>query len=605
MKANRLLALLTGVAVLALAHAQSALPTMEVGGKFFHYTQVNDKETVHGVSQRTGIAIDDIIAANPSANDGLNRNQLLLFPVTPVNSQVSAPASIAVNNTSVQMYTMGEGENLYTVAKKFNSSVEGLLGNNLNLTPQQFVPGTTIKVAPNSAMPFYYDATDIKFVNHTVQNKETMASIASLYGTDELTLARLNPSVDKLKKNKPIVVPRYTRMRVLGNMTTADVKDVEAYYAPRVDDIHNKLVEEMRNSVCNVGIILPFQLNNDNAPRQAYLYTDFLKGFMIALDSLGSNSMRKVNIKVYDTEHNLDVTNNLLAQDELKHLNFIIAPGEPKQLELINEFGKANGIQVLNAFSTKNEDYTTNAYSLVVNTPTPNLVKNVTQWVETRFTDCSVVYLQDENSDESEMFKLLKTNFATMGIESETVKVGNTLTADALSRVLNPGTNYLFVPSNGGKALLGRIKAALKTVKETRVDCGINLLGYPEYTLYLKDNQEDLMAIDTYMFSRFFNTKGFRTRNVEDSYRKRYGEGEEMLESYPTMGIYGFDAGVFVINTLGAGEDIDNATQLQKGIQTGFKFRKVDGCEGLVNQAVTLVHFSPDKKIESFVTTGR
>ncbi len=576
---------------------------MQVGGKSFYYTQVTGKETLHGVSQRTGIAINDIIASNPDANQGLSQNQLLLFPVNTGKRQTSTPTSIDINTGSTQTYTIAEGENLYSVAKKFNSTVEGLLGNNLNLTPQQFVPGAKVKVVPNSAMPFYYDVSDIKFVNHVVKNKETMASIAALYETDETTLARLNPSVKKLKKGKTIVAPRKTQVRILGDMKTADVNDLEAYYAPRVNDIHDKLVEDMRNSTCNVGIILPFQLNNPDAPRQAFLYTDFLKGFMIALDSLGNNAQRKINVKVYDTEHNLDVTNNLLAQPELKQLDFIIAPGEPRQLEFINDFGKNNGIQVLNSFSTKNDDYMTNANSLVVNTPTANLVRNVTRWAKTRFTDCTVVYLKDDKSADSEMFSLLKSNFAALGINSQTISVDNDLSAEELSRVLNPGTNYLFVPSNGNNSLLAKIKGALKTVKDERIDCGINLLGFPEYIVYLKDNQEDLMAIDTYMFSRFFNTKGLRTRNVENSYFKRYGES--MLESYPNMGLYGFDTGVFIINTLGAGVDIDPNTQVHKGIQTGFKFDHYEDSQGLVNQAVTLVHFSPDKKIESFVATGR
>ncbi len=576
---------------------------MQVGGKSFYYTQVTGKETLHGVSQRTGIAINDIIASNPDANQGLSQNQLLLFPVNTGKRQTSTPTSIDINTGSTQTYTIAEGENLYSVAKKFNSTVEGLLGNNLNLPPQQFVPGAKVKVVPNSAMPFYYDVSDIKFVNHVVKNKETMASIAALYETDETTLARLNPSVKKLKKGKTIVAPRKTQVRILGDMKTADVNDLEAYYAPRVNDIHDKLVEDMRNSTCNVGIILPFQLNNPDAPRQAFLYTDFLKGFMIALDSLGNNAQRKINVKVYDTEHNLDVTNNLLAQPELKQLDFIIAPGDPRQLEIITDYGKNTGLQVLNSFSTKNDDYMTNANSLVVNTPTANLVRNVTRWAKTRFTDCTVVYLKDDKSADSEMFSLLKSNFAALGINSQTISVDNDLSAEELSRVLNPGTNYLFVPSNGNNSLLAKIKGALKTVKDERIDCGINMLGFPEYIVYLKDNQEDLMAIDTYMFSRFFNTKGLRTRNVENSYFKRYGES--MLESYPNMGLYGFDTGVFIINTLGAGVDIDPNTQVHKGIQTGFKFDHYEDSQGLVNQAVTLVHFSPDKKIESFVATGR
>jgi len=603
MKIKRLLTLLVGVATIATAVAQMSLPTMKVSGKDFRYYQVGDKESIHGVSQKTGIAVEDIVAANPSAATGLVKKQLLLFPVNPVNPQATVPASMNVTATTAQNYTLGAGENLYTVAKKFNASVEGLLSSNIKLSPDEFTEGAKIKVVPNSAMPFYYETTDVKFHNHTIQSNETFSSIANLYGTDQLTLQKLNPAVDKLKKGKTIVVPRTSKVRVMGTMESVSMSDLEAYYRPRVGDIHFKLVEEQRNSVYNVGIILPFQLQKADAPKQAYLYTDFLKGFMIAIDSVGKQASRKINVKVYDTQHNLNVTDSLLALPEMQELNFIVAPGEPKQLERINAFGKEHGILVLNCFTTKNEDYKTNPNVLLVNTPTPTLVKNLTQWVCDRFAGCEVVYLEDASSDASEMFNLIKSNFTQASIKGTTLKVDGELSAEKVSRVLNPGTNYLFVPSNGSKALLKKIVPALKTTKADRFDCDMNLLGFPEYILHLKDYQSDLMTIDTYMFSRFFNAKGFRTRNVEASYSKWYGG--TMLDSYPHMGLFGFDTGVMVLKTLGQGIDIDENTEVQKGIQTGFKFNRIDGCEGLINQAVTLVHFSPDKKIESFVTTDK
>lgn len=596
-----LTSLLVVIAAFA-ADAQMSLPTVNIDGKNYYYYQVGDKETVHGISQKTGIPVDEIVASNPSASTGLTKKQLLLFPVNPVNKFQAQPAT-AVKPGAPINHTIARGESLYTIAKKYNASVEGILNSNLKMTPDQFVEGAVVKVIPGSAMPFYYEVSETKFYNHTIQNNETMSSIASVYGTTQLTLSKLNPNVDKLKKGKTIVVPRSSKVRILGSMETADMKDLEQYYAPRINELHAQLVEQQRNSVCNVGIILPFQLHKADAPKQAYLYTDFLKGFMIAMDSVGSQASRRINVKVYDTQHNLNVTDSLLNLPEMKELNLIIAPNEPKQLERINAFGKANGINVLNCFTTKSEEYKTNPNVLLVHTPTATLVKNLTSWIEERFHECTVVYLDETNSEHAEMYNLIASNLKAKSHSTETIKVGDKLSADELSMVLNPGTNYVFVPSNGSKSLLKKIIPALKQVKADRFDCEINLLGYPEYVLHLKDYQDDLMNIDTYMFARFFNSKGFRTRNVAASYSKWYGG--TMLDSYPHMALLGFDTGTYVINSLGAGNDIDAGTDLHKGIQTGFKFDHVDGSEGLVNQAITIVHFSPDKKIESFVATQR
>lgn len=585
--------------VCACATAQIKLPTMNIDGCNFYYYQVNDKETIHGIAQKTGISADEIIEYNPSAASGINKKQLLLVPVDQPARNVSN--TVAVTNAKAISYTLVNGDNIYTVAKKHNTTVEGLLNANLNIAPDKYVPGTKVKVVPNSALPFTYETTVVKFNNHIAANDESFYSIARKYNTTEEALRKLNPELKKPKKNKPVLVPVSAKVKVQGNMETISLDDLKANYDYRLSSVYNNLVEEQRKRVCNVGVILPFQLHKEEAPKQAYQYTDFLKGLMIAMDSLGNNVKRKINIKVYDTQHNLNVTDSLLALPEMAELNLIIAPEEPKQLERINAFGMANNINVLNCFSFKNEDYKTNPNSLVLNTPTPLLIANLTSWFKTRFSNCEVIFLNDNET--SDMVSNIKSSFAEANIPCKVITVDGDLSYDALSNKLDPGTHYVFVPSNSGKGLLKRILPALKQVKSERFDCDINLLGLPEYVLYLKDYQNDLMTVDTYMFSRFFNAKGFRTRNVENSYKKWFGG--QMLDAYPHRALLGFDTGCFIVNTLGQGNDINDDTELFKGIQTGFKFNHTQGCEGLVNQAVTLVHFSTDKKIESFVATDR
>ena len=171
----------------------------------------------------------------------------------------------------------------------------------ISITPDKYIPGTKVKVVPNSAQPFAYEATVYHFQNYTVDKNDSFYSIAKRHGISEETLQNLNPATKKLKKGKPIVVPVTAKVTRQGNMSTITVDELQSYYHPRINNIYAKLVEEQRSRVCNVGIILPFQLHKSDAPKQAYLYTDFLKGFMIAMDSVGSKATRKINVKVYDT----------------------------------------------------------------------------------------------------------------------------------------------------------------------------------------------------------------------------------------------------------------------------------------------------------------
>ena len=275
----------------------------------------------------------------------------------------------------------------------------------------------------------------------------------------------------------------------------------------------------------------------------------------------------------------------------------IIAPSEPQQLQRINRFGGDNGVNIFNCFSTKNEDYKTNPYVYQVNPPTPVMIESVMKWFDGQFADCQVIYLDGNDSGDTEIFNLIKSHIELTGKPTATLKVNGDLSFDNVSNLMNPRSKYVFIPSSSNKTLLKRIVKALKQAKEERFDCDMAMIGYPEYVLYLKDYQTDLQDIDTYLFSRFFNAKGFRTRDVEALYSKWFNGAP--LTSVPNMTLYGFDTGLFLVKSLSDG-NIDESTPLHRGVQNSFRFER-DASGGMVNQAVDVVHFSTDHKITTYV----
>lgn len=592
-----------------IMQSQLSLPTKQIAGNTFYYYQVGNKETLYGVAQKLGVTTEEILRYNPDAQGKLEKKQLLFLPVTIATSQMS-PANqvrsafgnqqeVTVRGSEAIKHTMQEGETIYSVAKRFNSTIEGIISNNPRLSPDEYGPGAVVKVAPNSALPFYYERKGIKFYNYKIQDGETFYSIANRFGVTDHDLQAANPDLKKPKKGKQIVVPKPYTERVLGDMQSITLEELEASYAPRISELYDQLVTAKRNSQVNIGIVLPFQLHKNPAPRQGYLYTDFYKGFLLALDSAGMTATKPINVHVWDTEHNLNVTDSLLALPEMLDMNLLIAPSEPKQLERINKFGGENNIDVVNCFTTKNNDYLENANVLQVNTPTPQFNRRVVDWFARQFEGYHVIYLMDASNEGKEIFDDLRGHIEQMGIHTSSLTVSGELSYDNLSRHMNPGTRYVFLPSSSSKELLHKVLKAMKTAKRERIDCEFCLVGYPEYVTYLKDYQTDLQDVDTYVFSRFFNSKGFRTRDIEAMYKKWFNG--EMFNSLPNMMLMGFDLGMYIIKTLGQGIAIDNEAPLHRGVQTSFKFEQMDGGGGLINRAIDIVHFSTDHQITTLV----
>ncbi len=571
-------------------------------------------ETLYGLAKRYGTTVEELVAANPGTDDGIKTGQVLTIPqgssqpAPDANQQVKD--AFSQNNASVMNLTLPQGsdpifvtlkygEGIYDIAKQYNASIESIILANPGLKPNEYTGDTKIKVLPNTALPFVYERTGVRNYKYEVQRGESYASIAKDNGITEQELKAANPDIKKAKKGKTIVIPKPFTERVTGEMATISLDELRNYYAPRINDLYDNLVGKRLENEVNIAMVLPFQLHKSAPPKQAYLYTDYYKGFLLALDSVSHITDKRINLKVYDTQHNLNVTDSILALPELKMMNMIIAPSEPQQLARINAFGKANGVPVMNCFTTKNEDYLDNPYVYQVNTPTNEMIHNVMRWFDEKFTDYNVIFLVAGGDNDKEMFEHMRKHITGKKYPTATINVNGDVSFNTISNQMNPGSKYVFIPSSGDKNLVQKYIKALKQAKNERFDCEMSLIAYPECVLYLKDYQTDLQDVDTYMFTRFFNAKGFRTRDLEAAYKTNFGG--EPLQAVPHMAIYGYDTGMYLLKSLGADGIIDNETPLYKGIQTSFKWERGDNWCGYTNQAIEIVHFSTDHQITVYV----
>lgn len=570
--------------------------------------EVKQGETLYGLAKSYGTTIDELIAVNPGSENGIKIGQKLMIPSSKTNERAAVDADKQVHDAFSQnsapiaplgsdpvYQIINDGEDIYTIAKHYNTSIESILINNPGLKPDEYVAGTKIKVVPNTAVPFNYERVGRRNYKYEVKRGETYASIATDNGISEAELKAANPDLKKVKKGKTIILPKPYTEQVTGDMATIPVEELRAYYQPRIQDLYENLVAKRLENEVNIALVLPFQLHKSAPPKQAYLYTDYYKGFLLAMDSVSRITNRHINIKVYDTQHNLNVTDSILALPELKSMNMIIAPSEPQQLARINAFGKANGVPVMNCFTTKNEDYLDNPYVYQVNTPTNEMMHDVMKWFDEQFKGYNVVFLNASSESDKEMFEHMRTHINRKKYPTATINVSGDLTYNDISNQMNPGSKYVFIPSSGDKALVKKYIKALKQVKNERFDCDLSLIAYPEYVLYLKDYQTDLQDVDTYMFTRFFNAKGFRTRDLEAAYKTNFGG--EPLSAVPNMAIYGYDTGMYLLKSLGVDGIIDEETPLYKGIQTSFRWERGDNWRGYTNQAIEVVHFSTDHQI--------
>ena len=639
----------------ATMSAKLNLPTRTLGTERFYYYEVGKNETIHDVATKIGVSKEDIIKFNPSARNGLVKKQLIFLPVSEFDAKGNAttPRKVNVNtlnNSTLHVVKSGEsvygiakaynitesellnanpslagglktgeqlliptkpaavtsdgiiyhtvksGETLYGVARDYNTTIEKLMELNPGISGNNFRADDVIKVLPNTSKDIIINKPIKQFIPYVVGNGDTYESVAAANGVSVKALRDANPDHKKLKKGKTIYIPKNATDKQVVSTSTLTAQQLEETYKDKLDEVYDDIHSPHKNNSIDISIVLPFQLGEKNRSRNSKNYEEFYNGFLLALDSVGNKLTKPLNLNVYDTKQSLVTTDSILRLDVIKNSDIIIAPSEIDQLQKILRFGKANDIDVLNCFATQNDDYINNIRAMQVNIPSPYMNAKVNEYIDTKFKDYVLVFLDDPTEQSKDIYDDIKSHAEATHHQRKSLTIASDLTGKSLSRYLEPGSNYLFIPANGKESFLNKFATGIKEAKDMRVDCELVLLGHPEYTMYIKKHRDELMDIDTYIYSRFYMPSGQAVDNINAKYVKTFGS--KATNSTPNMSIFGFDTGMFLVNAFSHDIDPGSKESAYKGIQTNFNFERANNWAGFINKSVRIIHLTPSKELK-------
>ena len=130
--------------------------------------QVKKDDTLYSIANKYGISLQELKAINDLTNDSLSIGQLL-----------KVPSGLSLANS----YTVSSGDTLYSIAKKFNTTVPKLKEVN-NLV------NNMLSVGQKLIIPLSQDTT------YTVKAGDTLYNIARMFNITVDELKRLNNLVD-------------------------------------------------------------------------------------------------------------------------------------------------------------------------------------------------------------------------------------------------------------------------------------------------------------------------------------------------------------------------------------------------------------------------
>jgi LysM repeat protein len=138
-------------------------------------------DTLYSIAKRFGVSMQAIMQANGITNPNyIYVGQVLIIP-NPGTTPTPTPTGTPSQSTT---YVVKPGDTLYSLARRFGTTVEAIAQANNIVNPNLIYVGQTLVIYGTPSPP--------STCTHVVRYGETLTSIARRYGTTVWTLAMLN-----------------------------------------------------------------------------------------------------------------------------------------------------------------------------------------------------------------------------------------------------------------------------------------------------------------------------------------------------------------------------------------------------------------------------
>jgi LysM repeat protein len=144
-------------------------------------------DTLYSIALHYGVSVNDLMAANNITNPNYIRvGQVLVIPLSGV-TPTPTPTGQAPQPTPI-IYTVRRGDTLYSLARRYGTTVEAIARDNNIVNPNLIYVGQQLVIHGTTTPPPPQPCTR----THVVLSGETLTSIAYRYNTTVWTLQQMN-----------------------------------------------------------------------------------------------------------------------------------------------------------------------------------------------------------------------------------------------------------------------------------------------------------------------------------------------------------------------------------------------------------------------------
>lgn len=579
-----------------------SLEVHTIKGREYYIHIIEKGESLYAIHKKYNIPLTILKEENPSVADGLSIGEKLFIPVKRDSNQ---PVEVDGNFIT---HEVQKKQTLYSISKLYkvqqneiiavNPEIEGGLQEGQVIK----IPVKNLKEINNDTLPVIKVPTIVRR-KHVVKKGETLYSLSKEY---KLTVQEIkdenNGLLQGLREGETIILPGEINIE-------ADSLNIHLS-VDSLMEVTDSLVEIKKKPVYNIGLLLPFYLDenaeiveNRKALEEKKIYPrsqfaiEFYNGFIMALDSLYSDSC-KFKVFAYDTQGKDTARIKMLLQKPIfKELDLIVGPLYYDNFEIVAAFSKQYNVPLVSPVKQSNKVLLGNPNIFKVIPSKTAIIAPLAKLVVDSFKTENLIAVAFENAKEKPLVDLFVKEFnkqKLIGMDTtiySSIKIVNIKSniADIVSQFSSTKNNIVFVPTSNQVSLTSMFSYLITTLnKRDYKDYRVTLIGLEEWMEFENIDLDYFQRLNIhYCSSQFTNEKDSLTQMIIKKYIDR-------TETYPSENaLLGFDLGYYFGNYLSTyGVNISpDYLYPYKGNSIEIDFFKTGIESGFENTKISLLRF--------------
>lgn len=194
-------------------------------------------DSLYAIAQKYGVSVDDLISYNNLSTTNLNAGQQLLVPKQKESKYIT--------------YKVKEGDSLYSIANTYRTTVNQLKNIN-NLSSNLLSVGQTLLIPTEVSAPLIPSTPSNTTITYTVKSGDNLYTLARLYNTTIDELKRINNlTTNQLSIGQRLLIPNTSESTIYTVKSGDNLYSIARKYNTTVTEIKKR--NNLTSNLLSIG----------------------------------------------------------------------------------------------------------------------------------------------------------------------------------------------------------------------------------------------------------------------------------------------------------------------------------------------------------------